>query len=146
MADACRQRLTASRRKRCNPNSDESRFPYSAPIEAHVSSFCDHQVLRAFEPCFYSMRKWMLLDRSTGFLSLPIPSVRRYHLWLSRRAVSALMYCTWCVICLVLSRSPWKTTSAPCDGRVDPSTEASASLQRRLHENVCHKRYGSMPS
>ena len=37
---------------------------------------------------------------------------------------------------------PWKTTSAPCDGRVDPSTEASASLQRRVHKNVRHKRYG----
>jgi hypothetical protein len=63
-----------------------------------------------------------------------------------QRAVPALMHCTWSVICLGLSRSPWKTTRAHCDGRVDPSTEASASLQRRLHENVRHKRYGSIPS
>jgi len=68
MADACGQRLTASRRKRCDPNSDESRFPCSVHIEAHVSSSCDHQALRAFEAGFYSTRKWMLLDRSIGVL------------------------------------------------------------------------------
>jgi hypothetical protein len=60
--------LIASRRKRCDPNSDESRFPYSAHVKAHVLSSCNYQVLRAFKAGFYSTKKWILLDKSTGFL------------------------------------------------------------------------------
>jgi len=52
------------------------------------------------------------------------------------------MYYTSCVICLESNRSPWKTNKTPCDSRVNPFTEASAFIQRRLHEKVRRKRYG----
>jgi hypothetical protein len=37
------------------------------------------------------------------------------------------MHYTWCVICLELSPSPWKTARASYDSGVEPSTKASAS-------------------